>query len=117
MKNFGKLFALVGLLAAVCCMVAGCGGRSSETVVTPPAEQSALVESAHEIPEETLNTIRRELRGYFYNFDDNSIIVLCFSRGGNDTRKSGKRIRGILSTVAPITVFSVIVPRHSSEKK
>ena len=81
MKNFVKLFALVGLLVAVCCMVAGCGGRSSETGITPPAEQSALVESAHEIPEETLNAIRRELRGYFYNFDDNSIISVSDCNG------------------------------------
>ena len=84
MKNFVKLFALVGLLVAVCCMVAGCGGRSSETGITPPAEQSALVESAHEIPEETLNAIRRELRGYFYNFDDNSIISVSDCNGSLD---------------------------------
>ena len=85
MKRLVKLFALVGLLVAVCYTATGCIGGSSDTSVTPPAEQSTLVESAHEIPEETLNAIRRELRGYFYNFDDNSIISVSDCNGALDS--------------------------------
>ena len=84
MKKFVKPFALVGLLIAVCCTVAGCGGESGETSEIPPAEQSALSEPAHEIPEETLNAIRRELRGYFYGFDGNSITSVSDCDGALD---------------------------------
>lgn len=84
MKKFVKPFALVGLLIAVCCTVAGCGGESGETSEIPPAEQSALSEPAHEIPEETLHAIRRELRGYFYGFDGNSITSVSDCDGALD---------------------------------
>lgn len=84
MKKLKKLFTLVGLSVAVCCTVAGCSSGGSETGVAPPADQSAPVEPAHEIPEETLNAIRRELRGYFYGFDDNSIISVSDCNGALD---------------------------------
>lgn len=84
MKKLVKLFALVCLLVAVCCTVAGCSSGGSETGVAPPADQSAPVEPAHEIPEETLNAIRRELRGYFYGFDGNSTISVSDCDGALD---------------------------------
>ena len=84
MKKLVKSFALVCLLVAGCCLVAGCGGEIVETDDSPPAEPWAPSETAHEIPEETLNAIRRELRGYFYGFDGNSITSVSDCNGALD---------------------------------